>query len=248
MTHNFAAGSPSSDPLYKEIRTVITSSLANGEWKPGNVIPSEFSLAESFGVSKGTVRRALDELVSEKILVRRQGRGTFVATHSRDRTLYHFLHILGRDGKKEYPAAGLISYRTLGGDETTCDKLDLEPGSKVIIFRNLVKLGGTPVFIDDIVIAHKTFQGLTEQMLKNRESTIYALYQSCFNINVIRISEQLSAGRPPPDVAQKLGIARSTPVLVIARIALTYHDKPVELRKSWVNTESYVYLSDLRKS
>lgn len=248
MTYNFAASSPSSDPLYKEIRSAITSSLANREWKPGDVIPSEFSLAERFGVSKGTVRRALDELVSEKMLVRRQGRGTFVATHSRDRSLYHFLHILGRDGKKEYPVRELLSYRTVVGDETACNKLDIEPGSKVIAFRNLVQLGGAPVFIDDVVITQKTFQGLTEQMLKDRESTIYALYQSRFNVSVIRISEQLSAGHPPADVARKLGIARSTPVLVIDRVACTYHDKPAEIRKSWVNTEAHVYLSDLWKS
>lgn len=248
MTHSFAAGSPGSSPLYKEIRSALLSSLAQGEWKPGELIPSEFALADRFGVSKGTVRRALEELVSGKILVRRQGSGTFVATHSRDRTLYHFFHLVGRDGKKDYPVTELVSYRLATADRATCARLDIEAGSRVIAFSNLARIRGEPVAVNDIVVPQQTFSGLSRRMLDERESTIYALYQSRFGINVIHISEQLSAGHARSDVAGKLRIAKTTPVLVVDRIAYTYHDRPVELRRSWVNTKAYVYISDLRKS
>ncbi len=90
------------------------------------MIPSEIELARRFGVSKGTVRRALEDLVSEKILVRRQGRGTFVATHTQDRTMYHFFHLIGRDGSREAPTATLLSYRMLKGSDEACDKLQVE--------------------------------------------------------------------------------------------------------------------------
>src|SRR5690606_21176071 len=68
-------------PLYKGVKLLITQGRMAGEWRPGQAIPSESRLAGRFGVSLGTVRKAIDELVAEKILVRHQGRGTFVAAH-----------------------------------------------------------------------------------------------------------------------------------------------------------------------
>src|SRR5262245_57304585 len=241
-------GAPHSHPLYTEVRGEITRGLAGGEWKPGDLIPSEADLAKRFGVSKGTIRHALDELVAGRILVRRQGRGTFVATHSRDRTLYHFFHLIGRDGTRELPETELLSYRVIRGSDEACDTLDIDRQSKFVSVRNLVKLGGEPVVIDEILIPQASVPGLTESMYASRESTIYALYQSRFNINVIRISERLGAGPAPAQHAKLLGIRVNAPLLVIDRVAFTYHDKPVELRKSWVTTEKYVYHSDLRKN
>lgn len=248
MSLAFLTGAGTSNPLYEEIRQQITRDLVGGEWKPGDLIPSEIELARRFGVSKGTVRRALDDLVSEKILVRRQGRGTFVATHSRDRAMYHFFHLIGRDGSRDAPVATLLAYRVVKGTDEACDKLEIDRQSRLINVHNLVSLGGKSIFIDDILIPQAFFPGLSEKAFKERESTIYALYQSRFNINVVRISEQLGAGHAPLEHARRLGIQRSAPVLVIDRIAYTYQDKPVELRRSWVNTASHVYLSDLWKS
>jgi GntR family transcriptional regulator len=239
---------PHSNPLYEEVRDEITRRLASGEWKHGELIPSESELANRFGVSKGTIRRALDELVAERILVRRQGLGTFVATHTRDRTHYHFFHLIRRDGFRELPAAELLHYRVIRGTDEACDALRIERQSKLVSVRNLVRLAGEPVVIDEILVPHAFVPGLTEAIYAGRESTIYALYQSRFNINVIRISERLGAGPVPAEHAKFLGIRAHAPVLIIERVAFTYHDKPVELRTSWVNTGSYVYHSDLKKS
>ena len=80
-------------PLYRRVQAALTRKLAAGVWKPGEAIPSEAALAEEFDCSIGTLRKAVDELAAGNILVRQQGRGTFVATHSEDRTLFHFFHI-----------------------------------------------------------------------------------------------------------------------------------------------------------
>ena len=248
MSMDFLAGTSNSYPLYEEIRQQVTRGLMAGEWKPGELIPSEIELARRFGVAKGTVRRALDDLVSEKILVRRQGRGTFVATHTSERARYHFLHMIGRDGSREPPMTKLLSYRLVKGTDEACAKLEIARQSKLVNVQDLVAVGGKGVFVDDILIPQSLFSGLTEQVFRDRKSTIYALYQDRFNINVVRISEELSAGHAPVEHAKRLAMRQSTPALIIDRIAYTYQDKPVELRRSWVNTESHVYLSDLRKS
>ncbi len=246
--HSLASGHPGSQPLYKAVKNRITRSLIAGEWKPGAAIPSESELASQFAVSIGTIRRAIDELVAEKIVVRQQGRGTFVTIHSEDRQFYYFFHIVGRDGRKEPPSHELLSLQAARADAETAAQLGIEPDAPVHRIYNVLKLAGEPVIYDEIRIAAKRFADLNAATFRTREGTIYGLYQARYGINVVRISEHLSAAPAPGRVAKVLGVAKESPLLVIKRVAFTYHDEPVELRTSWVNTKDHEYLSDLWKS
>ncbi len=248
MADTLAAGTLTFNPLYKEVKIRITHDLAAGEWKPGEAIPSEVRLAEQFGVSIGTVRKAIDELVAEKILLRHQGRGTFVATHTRDRTLFYFFHIVGKDGSKALPVTKLLSFRKGKADGDEEARLSIERGAGVFRIQNLLHLGGKPVLYDDIAVPVALFPDLDADVLNRRESTIYGLYQARYGINVVRISERLSAANPAARVAGLLGLKAGTPALMIKRVAYTYNDSPVEYRVSWVNTQDHEYLSDLWKS
>lgn len=248
MANSLAAGNLTFNPLYKEVKIRITRSLVAGEWKPGAAIPSESRLAEQFNVSIGTIRKAIDELVAEKILLRQQGRGTFVATHTEDRTLFYFFHIVGKDGAKELPVTEMLSFRRGKADGEDGARLKIARGARTLRIHNVLKLTGKPVIFDDIVIPSVLFPDLDEETFVKREGTIYGLYQARYGINVIRISERLSAAHPPAPVAALLGIKHSTPALVIKRVAYTYNDTPVEYRVSWVNTENHEYLSDLWKN
>lgn len=248
MPHALAAGDLTFNPLYKEVKIRITRSLIAGEWKPGAAIPSESRLAEHFNVSVGTIRKAIDELVAEKILVRQQGRGTFVATHNEDRTLYYFFHVVGKDGSKAPPAHELLSFRKGKADAEAEHSLGLARGERVLRIRNLLKLAGTPVIFDEIVLRAAGFPDLNEATFTAREGTIYGLYQARYGISVVRINERLAAAHPDAHTAHVLGIRVTSPVLVIKRVAYTYADTPVEMRTSWVNTEHHEYLSDLWKN
>lgn len=243
-----AAGGVAHNPLYKEVKIRLTYGLAAGTWKPGEAIPSESRLASQFNVSIGTVRKAIDELVAEKILVRQQGRGTFVATHTADRTLFYFFHLVGKDGSREMPVTELLSFRAGKAAAEEQEALQIERGAPVFRVRNLLRLAGRPVIYDELSIPAKLFTGLTEDMFARRENTIYGLYQSQWGINVVRISERLSAVAAPSKAAAELGIAPDTPTLHIRRVAYTYNDQPVEYRVSWVDTDRHDYLSDLWKA
>jgi GntR family transcriptional regulator len=248
MDTTLAAGNFTFSPLYKEVKNRITRSLVAGEWRPGEAIPSESRLAGQFNVSIGTVRKAVDELVAEKILLRQQGRGTFVATHTEDRTLFYFFHIVGKDGNKELPVTELLSFRRRKADGEHEARLRIGRGAKLLHIQNVLKLGGKVVIFDDLMVPSALFPDLDEKTFAGRQGTIYGLYQSRYGINVVRISERLSAARPPARIARLLGIRLATPVLVIRRVAYTYNDIPVEYRVSWVNTERHEYLSDLWKN
>lgn len=234
-----------SSPLYREVKTRLTRGLSTGEWKPGEAIPSESRLAERFGVSIGTVRKAIDELVAERILLRQQGRGTFVATHNEDRTLFYFFHIVGKDGSRELPTTDLLSFRKARANAMEAERLQVEVGASVFRIQNLLKLAGRPVLVDEISVAQALFPDLDEDVFGGREGTIYGLYQARYGITVTRISERISAAHAPVRTSRLLDITGDTPALVIKRVAYTYNDTPVEYRVSSVNSERHEYLSDL---
>src|SRR5688572_3191558 len=94
---------PAYRPLYEQIKVLLTNSLVAGEWKPGEAIPSEMDLAARYRVSQGTVRKAIDELAAENILLRRQGKGTFVASHSEPSYQYRFLRMVPNSGERVHP-------------------------------------------------------------------------------------------------------------------------------------------------
>lgn len=248
MLGSLAAGTLAPGPLYKEVKARITRDLAAGAWKPGETIPSESRLARHFSVSIGTIRKAVDELVAERILLRQQGRGTFVATHSEDRTLYYFFHIVGKNGRRELPVTEMLSFRRGKARRDEAARLEIASGQPVLRIQNRLQLGRKPVLLDEIAVSAARFPGLDEAAFGHREGTIYGLYQARYGINVIRISERLSAALAAPAIAARLAIAPRQPVLVIRRVAYSYNDTPVEYRVSFVNTETHEYLSDLWKT
>jgi GntR family transcriptional regulator len=242
------AGLTTSAPLYKEVRRRLLQAVSDGEWKPADAIPSERRLAERFGVSVGTVRKAIDELSTENVLVRQQGRGTFVAVHNRDRMMFHFFHIVGRDGTKETPVVKLLSFKAARADVREAAGLAIAVGTPVFRIRNTLSLGGRPTIFDSIVIPQALFPGLTPGIFRDRPNTIYHLYQTVFGITVLRSLERLAATLADPAAAALLRVAERTPLLEINRVALTFHDAPVELRRSLVDTSRHEYFSDLAKS
>jgi GntR family transcriptional regulator len=241
-------GVPLAGPLYKDVKRQVMEALTRGEWKPGEAIPSERRIAERFGISIGTVRKAIDELVAENILIRQQGRGTFVATHTRDRLLFYFFHIVPEQGPKEYPEVELLSFVRAKAERGVADRLQIEAGDPVLRIRNALRLAGQRMIIDDITVSAQRFPGLTEKRFRERPSTIYNLYQDLYGISVVRSSERLRAVAADAEIASLLGIAPGAPLLQIRRIALAYNDLPVEFRISHVNTAGYEYFSDLGRS
>jgi GntR family transcriptional regulator len=248
MTDALATGTQTFAPLYKEVKRRLTASLAAGEWEPGAALPSETRLAERFQVSIGTIRKAVDELVGEQVLIRQQGRGTFVAIHDNQRLLFHFFHVVPERGPKVLPEPELVSFTRAKADADVALRLQIAPGDRIILIENLLRLSGRPVVLDEIVLAAAMFPDLTEKTFRERGTTIYNFYQMRYSRNIVRAVERLRAATADRATAALLEIQPGAPVLVINRVALTYHDAPVELRKSRVNTAHHEYLADLGRT
>lgn len=229
--------------LYKEVARHMLAALSAGEWKPGEAIPSEKKLSERFSVSIGTLRKAIDELVAENILIRHQGRGTFVATHNRDAQLFRFFNVVRHDGLNTYPKVELVGYAQIKADKQVAGKLAISRGAKVIHFTNLLSLGGEPAIVDQIFLPGAMFAGLTEAMLRVRPNTLYNLYQTGFGMNVIRIEERLRGSLANTDNTAMLQCAAGTPLLEVHRVAFSFNQQPIEYRVSSVNSANYEYFA-----
>ncbi|HEY7901862.1 MAG TPA: GntR family transcriptional regulator [Casimicrobiaceae bacterium] len=235
-------------PRFKAVKAAITAALVAGEWKPGASIPAEARLAERYAVSIGTLRKAIDELVAEQILVRRQGLGTFVAVHGPTRNRFHFFHIVDAEGRRELPQPRFLGFARARADAQEAAALHIDTGARTIRISNLLLLSGEPAVFDTIVIAAAMFPDLTEARFRARDSTIYHFYQTHYGINVVRTHERLRAGTADRRAAKALGIDAGAPVLEILRTAFTYHDLPVELRHSVVDTRARFYEADRGKA
>ena len=237
-------------PLYRGLQRSLARALADRRWAPGSALPSEARLAAEHGVSIGTVRKAIDTLVDGGMLVRRQGRGTFVASHTPDR-LFHFFHVVAREAPagspRELPSTRLLSFRQARAAQAVAAALAIAPGARVLQVENLLHLRGRPVLLDEIAVSAALFPRLDRARFERREGTIYGLYESDYGIDVVRSTERLSAVACPARVARRLALEAGDPVLRIRRVAYGWGDRPVEHRISWVDTRSHDYLSDLWK-
>jgi len=234
-------------PLFRAVKRALLQAIEGGRFAPGTALPAEPALAAAFGVSVGTLRRAVDDLVAEHILVRRQGRGTFVATHNSDRFLFQFFHVERSDGLREPPEVQTLAFERGRLDDEAAQALGVRAGEPAFVVDNVLRLQGRPVVWDRLQLPLALFRGLSEKRLRERPSTLYHLYQSEFGITVVRAHERLSAVAADRSAARLLGVAPGAPVLQVRRVALALGGRAVEYRVSTVQTAQHEYVNLLQR-
>jgi len=242
------ASTPAFSPLYQQIKGLILQSLQQGEWKPGEAIPSEMDLAARFRVSQGTVRKAIDELAAENLVTRRQGKGTFVATHAERHVQYRFLKLqpdVG-DANDEGPAQrNVLECRRQRASAEIARALMLRAGDPVILARRILAFSGEPTILEDIWLPGQTFKGLTAERLAQYQGPTYAMFEIDFGVRMVRAEEKIRAVLPDAAQAQALGVSEQTPLLSVERLAYTYNDVPMELRRGLYRTDTHHYRNEL---
>ncbi|GAA4405262.1 GntR family transcriptional regulator [Quisquiliibacterium transsilvanicum] len=237
---------PTFSPLYRQIKGLITRSLQGGEWKPGELIPSETELAARFGVSQGTVRKAIDELAAENLVVRRQGRGTFVATHQEARAQFRFLRLRpDQAGEAGVMDSRILECRRLRAPGDVARALQLRAGEAVVQIRRLLSFQGQPTVLDEIWLPGAQFRGLTFERLSAYTGPLYALFEAEFGTRMIRATERVKAVAADEATAKALAVAAGEPLLLVERVTYTYEDRPVEMRRGLYVTHRHHYRNEL---
>jgi GntR family transcriptional regulator len=236
---------PTFSPLYRQIKDLMIQALEAGEWHPGQLIPSEQELAARFSVSQGTVRKAIDELAADNLLVRKQGKGTYVASHHDPRALFRFLRLVPVDGDLAHPeSVPLECWRAKAGLEAA-RILGIRQGDPIIILRRMLRFTGKPVVVDEIYLPGEIFQGLTLEMLQDWRGSLYSLFETRFGLRMIRAQEHLRAVAADRGTAELLKVQEGKPLLSVERVTYTYGDKPVEWRRGLYLTDEHFYLNEL---
>ena len=229
-------------PLYRQVREGLLRRLAEGAWPAGAMLPSEQVLAAELGVSQGTVRKALDALVAENLLVRRQGRGTFVALHDESRILFQFFRLVSETGERQFPESRVLRVGAGRASAEERARLALAARARVVRIRRVRALAGRPCIAESIVLPASLFPGLIERPLPNN---LYGLFAEKYGIGIARASERLRAVALGASDATLLGVAQGTPALAIDRLALAIDGRRVEWRVSHCLTTHVHYASDL---
>jgi GntR family transcriptional regulator len=239
---------PAFSPLYQQIKGLILQSLQSGEWKPGEAIPSELDLAARFRVSQGTVRKAIDDLAAENLVIRRQGKGTFVATHAEHQVQYRFLRLLpdSGDASVEGPAERhIIDCKQVRAPADVARTLGLRTGEAVIQARRVLSFQGIPTILEDIWLSGQAFKGLSAAHMANYPGPTYAMLELDFGVRMVRAEEKIRAVLPDPEQATLLQVTPATPLLSVERLAYTYNDVPMELRRGLYRTDTHHYRNEL---
>jgi GntR family transcriptional regulator len=239
-----ARGHVDNRPLYAQVRELLVARISSGMWRPGDLIPNEFAIARELGVSQGTVRKALDSLAASHLLVRRQGRGTYVAEHTPASMLFRFFNFFDREGKRIEPDSCNLSVSEGRATAEERGRLKLAAAAKVIRISRIRTIGGEPFILEDIALPAALFPGLArDPVIPN---TLYDHFQKRYGLTVARGSEALTATAANRRQAQQLAIAEGTPLLSLDRVMYELQEQPVEWRVSHCRTDAARYLVELR--
>jgi GntR family transcriptional regulator len=231
---------PGYRPLYRQVYDIIVRKVAQGVWRPGTSLPSEQSLAREMGVSQGTMRKVLDALTAENLLERRQGKGTFIAENTQERTLFRFFRLARPGGKRLTPERTDEAVKVRVSKATERDKLGLARNERVVEIIRTRLIEKTPAIRESIILPAALFPGIEKRA--SLPNSLYSLYQSDYGINIVAAHEELSAQLATEEDQQILDIPQGGPILVIDRLALSLQEQKVEWRVSRVrSTADLVY-------
>ena len=243
MEHNFAQSKengsshqlPKLDfsgplPLYYQLETIIKHEIANRTWKEEELIPSENELAATYGISVGSVRKAINGLVQDGILVRKQGKGTFVVPPNFRDSYIRFFNVTGDDPENYVlPSSQVLSLEIESPMDDVKKILKLARTDQVIIIKRLRRQRGLPVVLEEIFLSKKRFPAIDRADFA--EDPVFPIYRNKYNLSIVGADEYFKPGIADQEVAAILGIKPGDPVIYIERIAYTHGDEPVEYRK-----------------
>lgn len=230
-------------PLYRQVKDVLVQRIADGSWAPGDALPSEPEIAASLGVSQGTVRKALDEMTAENFVVRRQGKGTFVARHDDARILFQFFKLVPDSGDRTFPDSRILDVTLVPAGADAAAVLQVKPGERAVQIERVRTLAGATCIFERIVLPKALFPGIEKRELPNN---LYELYRAEFGVTIVRAVERLKAVAAPARVARHLGVETRTPLISVDRTAYAIDDRPAEWRVSLCATDKVHYFADLR--
>lgn len=237
---------PGFHPLYLQIKELLIQRVLSGHWRPGEALPSEMKLALEYRVSQGTVRKALEEMAAEHLVVRHQGKGTFVSARETETPVHFFSIVTIDDHPVTVGPPVVFEYAEGPATEKEVTDLQLMPGDSVYRIFRVRTMGGRPELLEDIVIAADRFRGLPEMLQKSARMNSYLIMEKEFGVLAVRAEEWVDAVAASARDAQIIAVREGAPLLRISRVAYALDGRPAECRTMTFSTTRFRYRNTLR--
>jgi GntR family transcriptional regulator len=238
-----AVGRFSTRPLYLQVKDMLVQRIVAGAWKPGAAIPNEIELSRELGISVGTVRKALDEMESERLISRRQGRGTFVIDQSSDECAIRFSNIRDPDGIRISGDIGSSEIVPASANETEARLLQLRGGEPVFRLHRVRMHDDHPFMVEDSTIPQARFPGLAQE--SEISPSIVVLAHS-YGVLLARASEKISVTTAEGRVAEELQVAKGTPLLKLDCVVFAIDGRPIEWHTSRCHLRDNYYMTEIQ--
>lgn len=233
-------------PRYYQLKEILRERIRAGEWKPGDLIPSERELGETYGISRMTARQAITDLVNEGVFYREQGKGTFVSRHKITQQLIHltgFTEDIRARGQR--PSTKVLSAQMCPADETTAERLRIQPGQLLFCLQRLRLADDEPLAIE---LSQLNFKGCEKLLEEDLESnSLYRLLEARYGVPLMEAEQELEAGLVGNEEAQLLKIAVGSPVLYTRRTTYTDRNQPIEYAKAVYCGNKYTFYTHMKR-
>jgi GntR family transcriptional regulator len=233
-------------PRYHQLKEILRDCIRQGEWKPGDLIPSERELGETYSISRMTARQAITDLVNEGVFYREQGKGTFV---SQNRITQQLLRLTGFTedirARGQHPSTKVLTAAMMPADEVIAEHLRIEPGSMVFCLRRLRLADDEPLAIEDSALNFKGCEGLLEEDLEH--NSLYQLLEHQYGVPLMEAEQEIEAGLASPENAEILQTSVGSPVLFTRRTTFTDRNRPIEYARSVYRGNKYTFYAHLKR-
>jgi GntR family transcriptional regulator len=233
-------------PRYQRLRDDLAGRINRNEWRPGDPIPSEAELAAHYAVAIGTVRKAIDQLVSDGVLERQQGRGTFVRRARFNSSLFRFFRFQSESGERRVPQSRILRRKCVPATSTVASALRIPLGEPVISLSRLRLIDDIPLLAEEIWLQKSRFAPILQIDPAEFGDLLYPLYEDRCGQVVVSAEEILTVEIANDMQARLLRLEASAPLIVIERLALDLERRPIEWRRSRGPANRFRYHAEIR--
>jgi GntR family transcriptional regulator len=232
-------------PLYHQLYEILHDKILLRNLKPGDRLPTEADLVDTYGVSRITVRKVLDMLVKEGLIYRQAGRGTFVAHATLEQGLSHIISFTEDMQRRGFAVTTRVLFSGLvPATDHIAEKLNIAPGEELARLERLRLADGEPMCIEDSRFVHKYCPGILDHDYSTHSLREIKIKQ--FGIRWIRARQTIRAINAGPEMAQLLGIKRNAALLFFERVSYSQDNIPVEFLEAYYRADRYILYNELQ--
>jgi GntR family transcriptional regulator len=236
-------------PYYHQVKEAVRALIARGELKPGDMLPSEFSLSDQLGISRLVVHRAFRELVTEGLLIRKRAKGTFVSPPAKRSytvmgPLFSMTENLAKEGSRLQNQ--ILAQEVIPAAQAVRTELQLSEGARVVHLYNLRFVDGLPLAIEDMFFPAERFPALADMNLDNH--SVYATLEKLYDAHPQEALDVVAAGSATREEARLLGINKGAPVMRVQRTSTDRQSLPVEFSKVVFHAERYQFVARVQRT